>query len=625
MYKDFAFQLVRSGETVLWAGAGLSLYAGYLSAYDLAKTIYDELSEPEKQFISSTLSLPELAEEYERARGRNSLLSLLKKAMIIPRNIEVHEKIASIPHFRTIITTNYDPLFELAYGNRCEKITHEQEVPYIDEKKVQVLKIHGDLSNRNSLILTKSDYLNFFKQDSYNLLWNLVKERIATKNIILVGYSFEDPNTTVIFEKVFEALGCHRKEVFFVAPTEKMSPYKLQDLNKRGIKVINSSGEAFIDDLLKDIETNIHKDFKNGWISADIYREFLSYYNQAPKLRSRQGGFMLDSIEAIDGELKSDFNFTIKQDDKLAQEIDDFMSGKKFGEVTIPDDVLVSSDIKVGGLPAPHTEDGIASWIFRSSPAKEFFFDICGPDGFELHDLKGEIFKSPLAGEIHIHYKNLKVKVRAEFDGQTNGQLRYHFVLSEPYARTSDGIQLFTLMHLLHKGEKFTAYTKDGHAINSSWIPDGKKYPDASSYLSYFKNLSQIEKHYGIRFQNIKGLTSEAFQLVNRIVKVIAGEPIDELGLLRADISELTQEGIENIKSNLESASNFHMRVEPMEEVELHDHSIKLGYRTVEISNPYLANYEKLIAGTETTIAIASRSNQIRSTFSDTLDHTEII
>ncbi|MFX5104588.1 SIR2 family protein, partial [Acinetobacter baumannii] len=83
--------------------------------------------------------------------------------------------IAKIPHFKSIITTNYDELFEKAFAENCEVLYNSSHVSLANPKKTLVYKIHGDLRESSSIILKKSDYTNFFNPSSQNsIFWSAV-------------------------------------------------------------------------------------------------------------------------------------------------------------------------------------------------------------------------------------------------------------------------------------------------------------------------------------------------------------------------------------------------------------------------------------------------------------------
>ncbi|MEF9478956.1 hypothetical protein OWR28_15635 [Chryseobacterium sp. 1B4] len=61
MNKEKLFELIRREEVVLFAGAGMSIYAGYPSGAALAESLYNDLTNEERENIEFTYDLPVLA------------------------------------------------------------------------------------------------------------------------------------------------------------------------------------------------------------------------------------------------------------------------------------------------------------------------------------------------------------------------------------------------------------------------------------------------------------------------------------------------------------------------------------------------------------------------------------
>ena len=80
MSKKRVFELIRKEEVVLFAGAGMSIYAGYPSGAKLATILHDNLPEDLKEDIKLTYDLPKLCEEIFLIKGNKSyLIDTLKK------------------------------------------------------------------------------------------------------------------------------------------------------------------------------------------------------------------------------------------------------------------------------------------------------------------------------------------------------------------------------------------------------------------------------------------------------------------------------------------------------------------------------------------------------------------
>ena len=86
----------------------------------------ERLTKEQKKVIDKSLSLPELAEEFERINdSRDTLLLLIERIFKkVPYQFsDVHTQLGKIFHFDSIITTNYDSLIEDGYEFKCQVIT----------------------------------------------------------------------------------------------------------------------------------------------------------------------------------------------------------------------------------------------------------------------------------------------------------------------------------------------------------------------------------------------------------------------------------------------------------------------------------------------------------------------
>ena len=69
MHVDKLYELVRRENAILWAGSGLSLYAGYPNGQRLNEIIYNSLTPAEKSEIPAEMSLMDMTEQYVRLKG----------------------------------------------------------------------------------------------------------------------------------------------------------------------------------------------------------------------------------------------------------------------------------------------------------------------------------------------------------------------------------------------------------------------------------------------------------------------------------------------------------------------------------------------------------------------------
>ncbi|MDO7884299.1 SIR2 family protein [Hymenobacter cheonanensis] len=168
MDKETLFKEIRQGRTLLWAGAGFSRYAGYPMGPGVVEKLYEELSKAQREELAASLqqkkpkcpdwTLPKFAQYFVDLHhgNRTRLIEILDNIFSAePTRIDVHEKLARLTFINHIVTTNYDPLFELAYRpSRIQVVEQASQIPQIGNKEVALYKIHGQPSNPDSIIIT---------------------------------------------------------------------------------------------------------------------------------------------------------------------------------------------------------------------------------------------------------------------------------------------------------------------------------------------------------------------------------------------------------------------------------------------------------------------------------------
>lgn len=255
MAQQRLFELIRAEDVVLFVGAGFSLYAGYPSGASLGKIIFEKLSSTEKREIEFTDNLPKLCEDIYNLKGSKDFLFKCLKDIFDkkPAKNEVHKDLARIPQFKSIITTNYDTLFENSYDS-IQIIRRSKDLPLTNFEQTHLYKVHGDLINPDQIILLESDYQKYFSDLKETLFWNAVKDVLAKKHILFVGYSMGDINIKAIIRKIHKELGDFRKEAYFITPDLRKPDRNF--LNSLNIKYVNSTGEKFTQELIEDLDIN---------------------------------------------------------------------------------------------------------------------------------------------------------------------------------------------------------------------------------------------------------------------------------------------------------------------------------------------------------------------------------
>lgn len=626
MYKENLFQLIRKEEVIIWAGAGLSLYAGYPSGCQLSEILTNRLTPKERQCVNPNLPLPELAEEFYRVKGnnRNALVRILNEIFLdqSPIEDELHTTLSKIPHFKTIITTNYDTLLEDAFAKeRCQVIISSNRIPYLDKNKTQIFKVHGDLTEPDSIIITKSDYINFFKNgDENEVFWTVIKERLSTNSVLFLGYNIEDYNVSAIFERITEVLGNNRKECFLVAPN--LPPHKINSLLAKGILYIDSTAEDLLSDLVINLKENIITDVEKGATSADTFRLFLKNLDLTPELIANHTSFKVKSINGIRNKVDGNLSLTIKSDLEFMNEFKEFAEGKKFGILRITPDKLIKADLWLGGLKFPN-DDKFHELRLESKPRIETSFDIIFDDGFELNDIPIKIFSSQAKIEFQLEFQNELVIIELNLnnqlsDDQQKAKINFNFNYKhkELCNNIKSEIEFYAFLKYLAQGRHFSIHEKSGRTLSSSFSKIEALIDIADHYLEYFKNLKAIEQYYKIHFSSIPfgEITDSMVEDVEVIMSVIENRPIecewdDTLNItLEENFSYEVINQLVEVDVKKTPLATFNQEEEI---INIHGHEINVGYKKVEFRDIFITNIESIIRRESNVVKVKCRDKKI--------------
>ena len=159
---------------------------------------------------------------------------------------QFHHLFARIPYFRVFVTTNWDFFCERAL-NVLIPMVEDRDIPFWDEGKRQVLKIHGCITRPQTVVATRKDYELCMSDKSRGAIFNKLRDLMATKTFIFAGYSLGDPDFRLMYDEVIENLGDFYRTSYVIDP--KPSQQAIQDWEKRGVRIIKMSGIAFARDL----------------------------------------------------------------------------------------------------------------------------------------------------------------------------------------------------------------------------------------------------------------------------------------------------------------------------------------------------------------------------------------
>lgn len=627
IYKESIFQAISKGEVVLWAGAGLSLYAGLPSGVQLREILYEGLTPLEKEEVGKESDLSHLADEICALKGnRNYIVQTLKR--IFAGNFlstETHKIISQIPHFRNIITTNYDSLFERVYdSNKLNIIFFDDHTPYIDDKKVNLFKIHGDLSAPNSIIITESDYNNFFSKDTeQNTIWSIIKGIIATKSILFIGYSLEDTNVEVVFNKIRDKIGENGKECYFVAPN--ISTTKSKKLNRANIHPISLTGEKLFEELIEYLKKNIKKNFENKDISSEVYSEFIGNFGLKSEIEvnSSIGKNIVKNLTGIEGkDIKINMTFSISSSSEEIHKLDALINkGDILGDITIDRESLTAFNFNINGINFRDIDD-VKNLKIVPQPFFEKQVDIIFENGKEFNDVGIKIFSLSntdikLRVVTQLYGSELEIVTSPSVNDESEALFTY--TISEQIDNVSKQIAFFELIEYFSEGQSFSVYIGGKRVFDSKRIFKGQSleglnpiYEKNNAYLTYFESLKKIERLGNLRFSNIDidDVTFQNYKLLQIVIAKFENNFIEEINpkvSLNPECFDYTEHKED---FNLCFTNNS-------EDIVVHNQTFKMGEITRQISDAFISNYEEIINDRTISPIVESRSKRAIITFNN--------
>jgi hypothetical protein len=227
-------------NSILFAGAGFSVAAGYPTASVLAEILGEKLGlELSGDQILSRYSFLDVATFAEEKLGRKGLIDTIDEFLdtaiaVFPTPAHIN----AVQIFPVIVTTNYDLLFERACDMlNIDYVVHTpSDYQEKTDARVNIYKIEGSIKSKDNLILTEKDSINSYKNNGF---WRKIDSFLQEQGIVVVGHSIRDAaSQKIIKNRNQELLGIY------------VSPY-LNDLDKIflhrfGLKEVQADADTYM-------------------------------------------------------------------------------------------------------------------------------------------------------------------------------------------------------------------------------------------------------------------------------------------------------------------------------------------------------------------------------------------
>jgi hypothetical protein len=211
-FVDTYTKAIKENNAAIFAGAGLSIPAGFVNWKNLLRDIATDLNLD----IDRENDLIAIAQYHynEKGNNRHKLNQLLIDEFTGGTAVTTNHRILAALTIQTYWTTNYDKLIEKAIEEEGKtpdtKITQESLSTNISKRDAVVYKMHGDVTLPDQAILTKDDYQGY--NEKRLLFTTALHGDLVAKTFLFIGFSFDDPNLEYILSRIRILLGQNQRD-----------------------------------------------------------------------------------------------------------------------------------------------------------------------------------------------------------------------------------------------------------------------------------------------------------------------------------------------------------------------------------------------------------------------------
>jgi formylglycine-generating enzyme required for sulfatase activity len=241
---------IKKGNCVLflgWERSGAS-ESRFLDEITLAQHLAERI-----QYHGPALELRDVAQYFQASKGRQALIQYLCEIIeeYEDRCPDYYDVFAE-SLFNIIATTSLDNSLESIlkkHGKSFVKMAWDEDCSSIDDNKILLVKLHGDVENKTSIVITKEDHIAFI--DQLAKMPDILKYYFSTKTLLFLDFDLSDPYFLQFYAYANERTKGYPRLAY--AAKLNITQQERQEWMQRNLVLLDSSTDVFLRELANKI------------------------------------------------------------------------------------------------------------------------------------------------------------------------------------------------------------------------------------------------------------------------------------------------------------------------------------------------------------------------------------
>ena len=232
--------LLSTEHCIAWVGSGPSIEVGIPGWKGLANQVFERCRRQKNRYFQAIEAYyqaekhPEMLDEVEKAYDREFLAEICRESIEDPGNDGATYQILANLDFLAYYTTNYDNLLyrHLTQAKKAfaEYRNTPEDLEAVDlDVTPALVKLHGDLSEPESAVLTRTDYRRMYVAHEGSYYQTFLRGSLIRDRFLFVGYSMSDPEILRLQEQIQTDLRRNVRSIAILAdvPEHEISRWSL--------------------------------------------------------------------------------------------------------------------------------------------------------------------------------------------------------------------------------------------------------------------------------------------------------------------------------------------------------------------------------------------------------------